>query len=100
MPKKKQLKDTAGPSGDYWERRTPCWEMMKCPEPIHSDCPAYRNRGYPCWEIEGTYCNWNEWGANGRDTSLCLKCEVYVKYGKGQHIVLKLRGVGLKLLID
>jgi hypothetical protein len=100
MPKKKQLKETACPSGAYWERRTPCWEMMKCPEPIHSDCPAYRNRGYPCWEIEGTYCKWNEWGANGRDTSLCLKCEVYVKYGEGQHIVLKLRGVGLKLLID
>jgi hypothetical protein len=87
MPKENQLKETAG-STVYWDRR------------IHSDCPAYRNRDYPCWEIEGTYCKWNEWGANGRDTSLCLKCEVYVKYGEGKRIELKLRGVGLKLLID
>jgi hypothetical protein len=99
MPKENQLKETAG-STVYWDRRIPCWKMTKCPEPIHSDCPAYRNRDYPCWEIEGTYCKWNEWGANGRDTSLCLKCEVYVKYGEGKRIELKLRRVGLKLLIN
>ena len=99
MANAKHLKEKASPA-DYWEGKTPCWEMTKCPEAVYNDCPAYRNRGYPCWEIEGTYCKWNEWGSNGRDTSVCLKCEVYVKWGGGQRIELKLRGVGLKLLID
>jgi len=99
MSEKKPLKAASTPV-DYWELKTPCWEMTKCPEPIYTTCPAYQHRSYPCWEIEGTYCKWNDWGSNGRDTSLCPKCDVYPKWGHGGNIELKLQGAGMKLLID
>jgi len=85
---------------DFWSGKRPCWEMTRCPEPIHRGCPAYRHRSFPCWEIEGTYCKWNEWGANGRDTSICLKCEVYLTWGEGRRIKLRLMGCGIKLLME
>jgi hypothetical protein len=85
---------------DFWSGKTPCWQMTRCPEPIHSSCPAYHHRSYPCWEIEGTYCKWNEWGANGRDISICLKCEVYLTWGEGRRIELRLLGHGIKLLME
>lgn len=73
---------------------------MKCPDHIHSECPAFTNKEFACWEIEGTYCKWGDWGALGNDTSVCMRCTVYLKYGKGEHPQLKLRGKGIKLLID
>jgi hypothetical protein len=96
--KKRDKKPTL--AEDFWSGKTPCWEMTKCPEPIHSGCPAYHHRSYPCWEIEGTYCKWNEWGGNGRDISICLKCEVYLTWGEGRRIELRLLGHGIKLLIE
>ncbi|MFW6115089.1 MAG: hypothetical protein ACOC6E_02195 [Thermodesulfobacteriota bacterium] len=86
-------------TGDFWSGKTPCWKLTGCPERIYLDCPAYRHRSYPCWEIEGTYCKWSDWGGNGKDTSLCLKCEVYLTWGAGVRIELKLMGQGIKLLI-
>jgi len=77
----------------------PCWEMMHCPRPVQVDCPAIHHRRYPCWEIEGTYCKWDRWGAQGRDTTICLVCEVYLKWGGSQPISLKLKGCGIRLLI-
>lgn len=99
MPRARQTDQVVNPE-DFWAGKTPCWEMMRCPESIQADCPAPRQRQYPCWEIEGTYCKWNGWGALGRDTSICLICEVYLTYGKGQRIELKLWGQGIKLLIN
>jgi len=99
MPKKKRLEETPS-AEDFWTGKTPCWEMTRCPERIYSDCPAYRWRRYSCWEIEGTYCKWNEWGANGRDTSICLKCEVYLTWGGGKPIELRLVGQGMKLILE
>lgn len=84
---------------DFWRVRTPCWGMTHCPEVIYHDCPAYHNRQYPCWEIEGTYCKWVEWGTLGQDTETCLICRVYLTYGEGKCIKLKLRGKGIKLLV-
>lgn len=99
MPNAKQLGQATSVK-DFWKQKTPCWEIMRCPGPIRTDCPALRHRQYACWEIEGTYCKWVEWGSLGRDTSTCLICEVYQRYGKGQHIELKLWGQGIKLLVE
>lgn len=86
-------------SADFWTGKTPCWEMTNCPEPVHNDCSAYYHRQYACWEIEGSYCKWDEWGSLGTDTRVCSICVVYQTYGKGQPIELKLRGQGIKLLM-
>ena len=84
---------------DFWSKRISCWDLTHCPEPVRNDCPAYHNRRYPCWEIEGTYCKWVEWGTLGLDTETCLVCTVYLTYGKGTPIRLILRGKGIKLLV-
>ncbi len=99
MSSSKQTARVVG-AEDFWRGKTPCWEMCRCPESIHAACPAYRHRQYPCWEIEGTYCKWDEWGTLGRDTSVCLICEVYLRWGEGKLIELKLRGQGIKLLLN
>lgn len=98
MPNKRQT-DQAASQEDFWRGKTPCWELARCPNPILNDCPAYRYRQYPCWEIEGTYCKWGEWGTLGQDTSTCLICQVYLRYGEGQRIKLKLQRRGIRLLI-
>lgn len=85
---------------NFWRGKTSCWETMSCPESIRADCPAPHHRQYPCWEIEGTYCKWDGWGNLGIDTSLCLICQVYLKWGGGRPIELKLWGKGIKLIID
>jgi hypothetical protein len=77
-----------------------CWEMCHCPEMIKRDCPATKYITTPCWEIEGTYCKLNDFGATGDDTSICYVCRVYKKYGNDNPIKLKLfgRGINNKLL--
>lgn len=97
---KQKRQDKNARAEDFWSGKTPCWEITRCPERIYLDCPAYRHRSYPCWEIEGTYCKWSDWGAKGRNTSLCLKCEVYLTWGEGRRIELRLMGQGIKLLIE
>jgi hypothetical protein len=84
-------------SGDlgYWEGKTPCWEMCNCPSSIHNDCPAYKKRDLPCWEDEGTYCKLDDYGATGRDTSICQVCRVYKRYGNNEPIKIKRFGEGL-----
>ena len=83
----------------FWKGKSACWEMTHCPEDVLNDCPAYHHRQYPCWEIEGTYCKWVEWGMLGQDTEVCLACTVYLTYGDGKPICLNLRGRGIKLLV-
>ena len=60
----------------FWESKGPCWEMCQCPETIRSECPAYKYQSLPCWEIEGTYCKLDDYGARGDDTSICQICRV------------------------
>jgi hypothetical protein len=80
---------------NFWQDKTPCWEMCHCPEDIKSQCPAYKNAHLPCWEIEGTYLKLSDDGTRGDDLSICQTCRVYKKYGAGKPIEIKLRGKGL-----
>ncbi len=82
---------------DFWQGKVPCWEMIGCPDGIRQQCPAPKHREYPCWEIEGTYCKWDDWGSLGRDTSLCEVCIVYRQWGMGVAIEIKLWGQGIRL---
>ncbi len=41
---------------DFWNGNGPCWDVLGCPENIYSRCPAYHNRGIPCWEQLITQC--------------------------------------------
>ncbi len=83
------------PSLGFWEGKTPCWEMFRCPEAVRSECPAFNYRSLPCWEIEGTYCKLDDYGATGQDTSVCEVCRVYKKWGHGEPIEIKLLGKGI-----
>lgn len=85
----------AEPTLGFWEGKTPCWEMFRCPEAIKIDCPAFKYRSLPCWEIQGTYCKLDDYGATGLDTSICEVCRVYKRYGHGELIQIKLFGKGI-----
>jgi hypothetical protein len=78
----------------FWEGKSPCWEMANCPSSIHKDCPAFKKRDLPCWEVEGTYCKLDDYGATGRDTSICQVCRVYKRFGNGENIKIKRFGEG------
>ena len=77
-----------------WEGKTACWEMCTCPPSLRQECPAFKNRNLPCWEIEGTYCKLDDYGATGRDTSICQVCRVYKRWGNCEPIKIKLFGQG------
>ena len=98
------LRETTGEErvSNFWETRTPCWQMNHCPPQIYEDCPAYRNRSLACWEIEGTYCKLTMEGghASGRDTTICQVCRVYKKYGAGKPIQIRLTGAGIDAALN
>ncbi len=79
----------------FWAGKTPCWKMCHCPQMIREECPATKYPFHPCWEIEGTYCKLDDYGATGRDTSICQVCRVYKRWGGKQPIRLKLFGRGI-----
>lgn len=83
------------PSMGFWEEKTPCWEMFRCPEAVRNECPAFNYRSLPCWEIEGTYCKLDDYAARGDDTSICQVCRVYKRWGGGKPIQIKLFGKGI-----
>jgi len=83
------------PSMGFWEGKTSCWEMFRCPDAIKSECPAFNYRSLPCWEIEGTYCKLYDYGQKGASTSICKYCRVYKKWGQGVPIEIKLFGKGV-----
>jgi len=78
----------------FWQDKTPCWEMFRCPEEMRAECPAYRHQDLPCWEIEGTYCKLFDYGAKGDGTAICHCCRVYKRWGNDRPIEIKLRGEG------
>jgi hypothetical protein len=80
---------------NFWNGKSPCWEMCHCPAMIRTECPAPKYQFLPCWQIEGTYCKLDDYGETGTDTSICQVCRVYKKYGKGEPIELKLFGRGI-----
>ncbi len=79
----------------FWRDKTPCWQMNSCPSYIRCECPSYRVRSHPCWEMEGTYCKLNDCGSSGRDTTICGICRVFKTYGESQMIEIKLFGQGI-----
>lgn len=83
------------PTLGFWEGKTPCWEMFRCPEAMKTECPAFKYRSLPCWEIEGTYSKLDDYGATGLDTSICEVCRVYKRWGHGEPIQIKLFGKGI-----
>jgi hypothetical protein len=82
------------PALGFWEGKTPCWEMFRCPEAMKNECPAFKYRTLPCWQIEGTYCKLRDYGQRGDGTDICQVCRVYKKWGHGEPIEIKLRGRG------
>lgn len=85
----------AEPTLGFWEGKTPCWEMTHCPEGIKMECPAFKYRSLPCWEIEGTYCKLDFYGVLDLDTNICKLCRAYKRYGQGKPIQIKLFGKGI-----
>jgi hypothetical protein len=79
----------------FWEGKTPCWEMVHCPEVIRKDCPLQRHQAMACWELEGTYCKLSDGGASGEDTTVCEVCRVYRRWGNNKPIVIKVFGDGM-----
>jgi len=82
-------------SKGFWEGKRPCWEMSQCPEMIRSECPAPKYQSFPCWEIEGTYCKLDDYGASGLDTSICEVCRVYKRWGENKPIEIRQLGKGI-----
>ena len=80
---------------NYWQNKIPCWGTCHCPTIIRSECPANKYQFLPCWEIEGSYCKLDDYGADGKDTSICKICKVYRTYGNSEPIKIKLLGKGL-----
>jgi hypothetical protein len=84
----------AEPALGFWEGKTPCWEMFRCPEAVKNECPAFKYRTLPCWQIEGTYCKLRDYGQRGDATDICQVCRVYKRWGHGEPVEIKLRGRG------
>ncbi|MDY6917638.1 MAG: hypothetical protein SVP26_06785 [Chloroflexota bacterium] len=82
------------PNMGFWEGKTPCWEMFRCPDEIKKECPAFVYRSLPCWEIEGTYCKLYDYGAKGDGSDVCQFCRVFKRWGHGEPIEIRLFGKG------
>ena len=82
------------PAPGFWEGKTPCWEMLRCPEAIRDECPAFKHRELPCWQIEGTYTKLHGDGREGDNTDVCRVCRVYKRWGQNEPIEIKLCGKG------
>lgn len=77
-------------SHNFWQGKTPCWEMSDCPKGIKLDCPAFRWQYLPCWQIEGTLRKVFDYEQGGDGTAACRLCEVYKNWGDGEAIEIKL----------
>ena len=86
------------PGLGFWEGKTPCWEMFRCPQEVRNECPSFKYRSLPCWEIEGTYCKLFDYGARGDGTDICQYCRVYKRWGHGEPIKITLLGKGLNTI--
>jgi len=80
---------------NFWTDKTPCWEVSHCTNMVKAECPSFKYQFLPCWEIKGTYCKLDDYGTDGKDTSICEICRVYKTYGEGKPIQLKLMGRGI-----
>ncbi len=60
---------------NFWEGKTPCWELRECPNQVCAKCLARLNPEKPCWDIDGTMCD----KILGSEKS-CPICKVYLLY--------------------
>jgi hypothetical protein len=88
------------PALGFWEGKAPCWEMFRCPEAVRNECPAFRYRTLPCWQIEGTYSKLHDYGMRGDGTEICESCRVYKRWGQGEPVEIKLRGKGFDTALE
>jgi len=84
------------PRDGFWEGKTPCWEMFQCPVEVRNECPAFKYRSQPCWEMEGTYHKQFDYGEKGEGIDICQSCRVYKRWADEKSIEVKLRGNKLK----
>jgi hypothetical protein len=82
------------PGQGFWEDKKPCWEMLRCPQEIRNECPAFKHQGLPCWQIEGTYAKLHDNAKRGCNTDICQMCRVYKRWGQEEPIEIKLTGRG------
>ncbi len=53
-----------------------CWDYQKCS--VSEECPAYPNRGWECWNVEGTLCRGEKQGAYQDKIERCRQsCRFY-----------------------
>jgi hypothetical protein len=50
-------------------KRAPCWEQKQCSAEKRESCPAYVEKGVPCWQVLRD--------KQGNLKSGCLECEVF-----------------------
>jgi len=50
-------------------KRTPCWEQKQCSAEMRERCPAYAQKGVPCWQVMRD--------KQGNLKSGCVDCEVF-----------------------
>ena len=56
----------------------PCWAVLKCPEEIKQNCPAWEFKsGHLCWFINGTICHGKVQKDWKRKMKICRQCEVF-----------------------
>ena len=67
------------PGKGFWEGKTPCWEMFRCPSAIRDKCPAFIYPSQPCWEMDETYCRRSNNGTKTTD-DICQYCRVYRRW--------------------
>ncbi len=59
----------------FWNKRTPCWELLNCPVESRQACGAYLTQHYPCWELPlAQRC------PVGERIQTCKECPVYLTY--------------------
>ncbi len=51
-------------------KRTPCWEQKQCSEDKKASCPAYAQKGVPCWQVMRD--------KQGNLKPGCLDCSVFL----------------------
>ena len=68
----------------YWQGKTPCWEMLHCPETMRKQCPVFQHLTTPGWEVGGLYCQLFDSRQMGVFTDVCRLCRVYKKWGRGE----------------
>lgn len=73
----------------FWEGKTPCWEMFRCPAEVKNKCPAFTYRYQPCWEVEETYCKLFDYKGKGDGVDICQYCRVYKRWGSSDLIEIE-----------